>query len=91
LHTLGVRAFNAVVFGPPLGGAELGWEGFPLVARFVDRGNPLSPTSDIAGMELFGTSVVASDPFELARALRATSPADEDDEGAEPDEQPHES
>ena len=85
LDTMGVRAFNAVVFGPPLGGAEPGWESFPLVARFVDRGNPLSPTSDIAGLELFGTSVVATDPFDVARALRAVSPPDE---AQEPDEQP---
>ncbi len=87
LETMGVRAFNAVVFGPPLGagGAAPGWESFPLVARFVDRGNPLSPTSDIAGLELFGTSVVATDPFDVARALRAASPVDE---AQEPDERP---
>lgn len=84
LEALGVRAFNAVVFGPPLGGEELGWTSFPLVARFVDRGNPLSPTSDIAGLELFGTSVVSADPFDLARELRAASPVDE---AQEPDEQ----
>ncbi|MFI5272488.1 MAG: hypothetical protein ACHQ4H_05575 [Ktedonobacterales bacterium] len=77
LRTMGVRAFNAVVFGPPLGAAEPGWENFPIVARFVDRGNPLSPTSDIAALELFGASVVASDPFEVARTLRAASPEDE--------------
>jgi hypothetical protein len=73
LHTLGVRAFNVAIFGPPLPGdpraAE--WAGFPLVARFVDRGNPLAPTSDIAALELFGSSVIASDPFDVARSLRA--------------------
>jgi hypothetical protein len=73
LHTLGVRAFNVAIFGPPLPGdpraAE--WSGFPLVARFVDRGNPLAPTSDIAALELFGSSVIASDPFDVARSLRA--------------------
>ena len=73
IHTLGVRAFNVAIFGPPLSGdprAEK-WAGFPLVARFVDRGNPLAPTSDIAALELFGSSVVASDPFDVARSLRA--------------------
>lgn len=69
---LGVRAFNVGVFGPPYG-SRAEWEGFPLVARFVDRGNPLSSTADIAAMELFGSSVVAADPFEVARALRQPS------------------
>ena len=76
LHTLGVRAFNIAIFGPPLPGdpraAE--WAGFPLVARFVDRGNPLAPTSDIAALELFGSSVIASDPFDVARSLRVGQP-----------------
>lgn len=72
LHTLGVRAFNIAIFGPPLPGDPRAdeWAGFPLVARFVDRGNPLAPTSDIAGLELFGSSVIASDPFDVARSLR---------------------
>jgi hypothetical protein len=76
---MGVLAFNAGIFGPPLaaGGQavvsdlEGDWTGFPLVARLVDRGNPLSATSDIAGLELFGSSVVASDPFEVARIFQA--------------------
>jgi hypothetical protein len=76
LRTLGVRAFNVAIFGPPLPGdpraAE--WASFPLVARFVDRGNPLAPTSDIAALELFGSSVIASDPFDVARSLRALQP-----------------
>jgi hypothetical protein len=47
-----------------------GWARMPLVARFVDRGAPLSPTSDIAALELFGSSVISSDPFDVARTLR---------------------
>lgn len=67
----GVLAFNLAIFAPPLDGAgDPLWEGFPLVARFVDRGNPLSPTSDIAALELFGSSLVAADPFDVARTLR---------------------
>ena len=75
---MGVLALNVALYGPPLGpgkeeaetAAEGNWSGFPLVARLVDRGNPLSATSDIAGLELFGSSVVASDPFETATLLR---------------------
>jgi hypothetical protein len=75
---MGVLALNVAIFGPPLDSskeergidADGSWSGFPLVARLVDRGNPLSPTSDIAGLELFGSSVVAGDPFETAALLR---------------------
>jgi hypothetical protein len=66
--SMGVLAFNLAIFGPPVGGAP-GWEGFPLVARFVDRGDPLATTADVAAMELFGGGVIASDPFDVARAL----------------------
>lgn len=69
IGVMGVRAFNVALYGPPLGG-EPAWAGFPLIARFVDRGAPLSPTSDIAALELFGSSVISSDPFTVASALR---------------------
>lgn len=78
---MGVLAFDAGIFGPPLATSspstditkEVNWSGFPLVARVVDRGNPSSPTSDIASMELFGSSVVATDPFDVARVLQAAT------------------
>lgn len=73
LGDMGVRAFNIVAYGPPLATLQSGdnsWSGFPLIARFVDRGNPLSPTVDVAALELFGSSVISSDPFEVARALQ---------------------
>jgi hypothetical protein len=73
LRRLGTLTFNVAAFGPPLtedGQPDPAWQGFPCMARFVDRGNPLARTSDVAAMELFGSSVIASDPFELARALR---------------------
>jgi hypothetical protein len=71
LEDLGVQAFNVAVFGPPLGAdVDERWADFPLVARLVDRGDPSSDASDIAAMELFGSSVIASDPFEVARALK---------------------
>lgn len=72
MGALGVRAFNVALYGPPFdwGSSLSGWSRFPLVARFVDRGAPLSPTSDIAALELFGSSVISSDPFDVARTLR---------------------
>ena len=45
-------------------------EGFPVIVRIVDRGNLASMHSDIASMELYAASVVASDPFELSRSLK---------------------
>jgi hypothetical protein len=71
LDSMGVQAFNVAVFGPPLGDVDERWAGFPLVARLVDRGNPNSDASDVAAMELFGSSVIASDPCEVARALQS--------------------
>ena len=77
LDAFSVRSFNVAIFGPMLGSdmrPDRAWHGFPLVARFVDRGDPLSPTADIAAMELFGSSVVGADPFAVARGLRENSP-----------------
>lgn len=70
IDELGVTAFNLAVYQPPLGAPPPGWEDFPVVARLVDRGDPASPTTDIAAMELFATSVVASDPFRLAEQFQ---------------------
>jgi len=68
--SLGVESFNLGVFGQPLGSDEsTGWEGFPAVARIVDRGRTDVRSSDFAGMELYGQSVVSADPFEAARMI----------------------
>ena len=67
---LGVRSFNAAFCLPPLAPVEEDWSGFPVVVRLVDRGDPASRTSDIGAMELYAASVVASDPFWVAEALR---------------------
>jgi hypothetical protein len=42
----------------------------PLWVRIIDRGDPLSPRSDISAMELFGSPNVNSDPFVLATRLK---------------------
>ena len=50
--------------------SEENWEGFPAMVWIIDRGKPNSRASDISGMEIYASSVVSSDPFELARQLR---------------------
>ncbi len=66
---LGVSAFNLVIYTPPLAPTEESWDGFPVMVRVVDRGDPLSRTADFGAMELYAASVVSSDPMRLARAL----------------------
>jgi len=65
---LQVKSFNLGIVFPPLGDVS-GWEGFPLIARMVDRGDTGDLSSDIGAMEFYGANVVNSDPFETARAL----------------------
>ena len=67
---LGVASFNMGVLLPPVAPVPEAWDDFPVVVRLVDRGDLTSRTSDVGGMELFAESVVASDPFVVAEALR---------------------
>ncbi|QIN82177.1 hypothetical protein GBA63_05595 [Rubrobacter tropicus] len=70
VHDLGARAFNVAFYMPPLAPTDEDWSGFPTVVYIVDRGDPANRTSDIGAMELYAASVVASDPFRVAEALR---------------------
>jgi hypothetical protein len=65
---LKVESFNLGLAFPPLGG-KTGWEGFPLVARVVDRGDTADLSSDIGAMEFYAASVISSDPFHTAALL----------------------
>ncbi len=65
-----VTAFNFVLITPPLGETEESWKGFPVIARMVDRGDPKMLSCDIGSMELYASSVISSDPFEVARLLK---------------------
>ncbi len=67
---LGISSFNLVIYTPPWAETPESWQGFPVVVRIVDRGDPSSRTADMGAMELYAASVVSSDPFELARHLR---------------------
>jgi hypothetical protein len=67
---LGVVSFNLGLITPPLAETEESWQGFPVIARVVNRGDLNNRTSDIGGAEIYAASVISSDPFELARQLR---------------------
>jgi len=71
IDRLGVTSFNMGLYQPPLAPTSEDWHGFPLVFRFLDRGDLQSQTSDLGAMEIFAQSVVATDPFRLASALAA--------------------
>jgi len=68
--SIGVDCFNLSLVTPPLSETEESWEGFPVMVRLVDRGDPGGSASDIGGMELYAASVISSDPLELAQRLR---------------------
>ncbi|MBI2854360.1 MAG: hypothetical protein HYX87_05490 [Chloroflexi bacterium] len=67
---MNVTSFNLMVVTPPIAPTEESWEGFPAMARVVDRGQPKSPSCDIGTMELYASPVISSDPFEIARLLK---------------------
>ena len=69
-QNLGVAAFNMALITPPLGETEESWHDFPVMVRIVDRGNPDSLSSDIGSMELYASSVIASDPFKVTQCLK---------------------
>jgi hypothetical protein len=71
---VGVRSFNLVLYRPPLAPTDESWEGFPVMARVVDRGDPSMRTNDFGGMELYAASVLASDPLRLAQTLQEALP-----------------
>ncbi len=68
IDAMGVVSFNVGIYLKPLADGEE-WADVPVVARIVDRGDPAKPTADIGGMELYGSSVVASDPYRLIEAI----------------------
>ncbi len=65
---LGVTSFNLGLYHRPLGHPT--WPNFPVIVRLVDRGEASVRNSDIGAMELFAASIVSSDPFDVAAALR---------------------
>lgn len=64
-----VSAFNLVLILPPLDKTPESWEGFPVIGRVVDRGDPRSGSCDIGSMELYACNVISSDPLRVAEIL----------------------
>jgi len=77
INRLGAAAFNVAIYCPPLGETGEAWYGFPVIARLVDRGHPDERVSDVGAMELYAASVIKTDPFRVAEALRANFEQDE--------------
>jgi len=65
-HRLGVRSFNLALWRSPLSGTD---DALPPIVRLVDRGDPMSRPSDIGAVELYGTPIVGSDPYEVIAAV----------------------
>ncbi len=67
-RSIGVTSFNMAIYMPKLGEGLLSgdWYQFRPFARLVNRGPEGNNVADVAGMELYGSSVVATDPFILA-------------------------
>jgi len=76
VHRLDVQSFNLVLFQRPIDTAEEDWEGYPALVRIIDRGEPQTRATGIGCMELFGSSVIAADPYRVIDALDATQEAE---------------
>ena len=66
IDVLGVQTFNMSISCPSMNEDD----DFPYIIQLVDRGDISKSTADIGGMELFGSTVVADDPYKLIKKLR---------------------
>ena len=66
---LGMNTFNLSLVTPPLAETEESWEGFPYIARIIDRGDISLQYSDMGSAEIFASGVIDTDPFMLAQVL----------------------
>ena len=67
IDTLGVQSFNMSISCPSIKGDD---GDIPYIIQIVDRGDLSKSTADISGMELYGSTVVADDPFNTIKSLR---------------------
>ena len=69
LQKLGVQSFNLALFQRPIDESEEDWSGFPAMVRVVDRGDLNVRTADVGCMELYGSSVISTDPYRVIEVL----------------------
>lgn len=67
IDVLGVFSFNISISCPSIDSKDE----FPYIIRIVDRGSLLKSTADMGGMELYGSSVVADDPYRIINVLKS--------------------
>ncbi len=66
IDVLGVQSFNMSISCPSMNGDD----NLPYIIQIVDRGDIFKSTADIGGMELYGSTVVADDPYKVIHSLR---------------------
>jgi len=67
--SLNVYSFNLSMVFPPAKKVN-GWDDFPYIVRIVDRGLLNQNVSDIGAMELYASSIIASNPFNIAERIK---------------------
>jgi hypothetical protein len=66
IDVLGVQNFNMSISCPSMNEDD----DLPYIIQMVDRGDISKSTADIGGMELYGSTVVADDPYKVIKKLR---------------------
>ena len=67
IDVLGVQSFNMSISCPSMNEDD---DDLPYIIQIVDRGDISKSTADIGGMELYGSTVVADDPYKVIDSLR---------------------
>ncbi|MBN1792580.1 hypothetical protein JW826_02755 [Candidatus Woesearchaeota archaeon] len=71
MDDFGVQTFNVGIILPPLEKVE-GWEGFPIYARILDRGDLRNKTTDFGGMEVYARSylITTTNTYQIIEKLK---------------------
>lgn len=73
IEVQGVQSFNMAVYLPPFGDPPEPWEDRAVWVHLVDRGDPFSRMVNIGAMEVFASSIITIDPYDVVNYLRETT------------------